>query len=420
MALARREFTVVDESGNIVTDAQVEVRREIAGQPLAAIYSDRDGTTPLGNPFNVDPDTGVAAFHVTGGAYKIRAFKTGFERIERYVGIGTGSETDAGLFAVAVPPTWAFDSSTADADPGDGEFRLNNATPASATAAYIDNLSFGGATITAWLDTFDDSGDATFRGYLSIFDPTAPTTVFRTYSVSGSVVDGTGYRKLTIAHLAGAGSFTAGMEYQIAFVPRGPAGPLTDIVQDTTPQLGGDLDANGHNVGFDNGTGITDDTGNEQIVFHKTASAVNQVGVTNAATGGRPKVAAEGGDTNIDLELGGKGTGGVRAPNAYSPLATLTDAATITWDGSTQQVATVTLGGSRTLGAISNPIAGATYILIVVQDGTGSRTLNLSNAIYKFPGGVEPTLSTAAGAIDVLSFIYDGTSMLGAIQKAFS
>ena len=84
---------------------------------------------------------------------------------------------------------------------------------------------------------------------------------------------------------------------------------LGNVVDDTTPQLGGNLDANGHNIGFDNGTGITDDIGNEQVMFHKTASAVNQVGITNAATGTAPQIAAEGGDTNIDLTLRGKGTG---------------------------------------------------------------------------------------------------------------
>ena len=83
------------------------------------------------------------------------------------------------------------------------------------------------------------------------------------------------------------------------------AGSLHHVVEDTAPQLGGDLDANGHNLGFDSSTGITDDSGNEQVVFHKTASAVNQVGITNAATGNAPQVAAEGGDTNIDLKLRG-------------------------------------------------------------------------------------------------------------------
>jgi len=91
-----------------------------------------------------------------------------------------------------------------------------------------------------------------------------------------------------------------------------PSGSLDNVVEDTTPQLGGSLDANGHNIGFDDGTGITDDAGNEQIVFHKTASAVNQIGITNAATGTAPQLAAEGADTNIDLRLAAKGTGVIR------------------------------------------------------------------------------------------------------------
>ena len=81
------------------------------------------------------------------------------------------------------------------------------------------------------------------------------------------------------------------------------AGSLDEVVEDTTPQLGGDLDANGHNIAFDDATGLTDDTGNEQLVFHKTAGAVNQIGVTNAPTGTGPQLAAEGTDPNIDLRL---------------------------------------------------------------------------------------------------------------------
>ncbi len=90
-------------------------------------------------------------------------------------------------------------------------------------------------------------------------------------------------------------------------------GGIGSLVEDATPQLGGDLDANGHGIGFGSGTGITDDAGNEQLVFHKTASAVNQVGITNAATGGAPQIAAEGGDANIDLVLAGKGSGHPKA-----------------------------------------------------------------------------------------------------------
>lgn len=63
---------------------------------------------------------------------------------------------------------------------------------------------------------------------------------------------------------------------------------------------------------FANGGFIADNNGNEQIKFATTASAVNEVTVTNAATGSGPTIAASGGDTNIDLNLTGKGTGTVK------------------------------------------------------------------------------------------------------------
>lgn len=86
---------------------------------------------------------------------------------------------------------------------------------------------------------------------------------------------------------------------------------LKDVVEDTTPQLGGDLDANGNNIKMDDATGIQDDSGNEQIKFAKTGSAVNEFTVTNAATGNAPALSATGGDTNIDLNVTPKGIGRV-------------------------------------------------------------------------------------------------------------
>mgnify|MGYP003638975269 CR=1 FL=1 len=101
-------------------------------------------------------------------------------------------------------------------------------------------------------------------------------------------------------------------------------------------------------------------------------------------------------------------------------MTTLSDGANIAWDLSANQVATVTLAGNRTLSAPSNQVAGATYILIVVQDGTGGRTLDTSNAAYLFPDGEHPTLSTGAAAIDVISFVSNGTKMLGVSQLGFA
>lgn len=94
----------------------------------------------------------------------------------------------------------------------------------------------------------------------------------------------------------------------------------------------------------------------------------------------------------------------------YSPQITLTDAATIAWNAANGQVATVTLGASRIMGAPTNLETGAFYSLQIVQDATGSRTLTW-NSIFKFTGGTAPTLSTAANARDHITFKYNGTTL---------
>lgn len=52
---------------------------------------------------------------------------------------------------------------------------------------------------------------------------------------------------------------------------------------------------------------LMDSVGNEQIKFVKTTSAVNEVTVTNAATGGTPTISATGDDATVGLTLKAKG-----------------------------------------------------------------------------------------------------------------
>ncbi len=89
------------------------------------------------------------------------------------------------------------------------------------------------------------------------------------------------------------------------------AGTMSELVDDTSPQLGGNLDTNSQNILIDDAHFIGDENGNEQIVFQTTSSAVNQIEVTNAATGNGVQIASTGGDTNIDLKLLPKGSGQV-------------------------------------------------------------------------------------------------------------
>jgi hypothetical protein len=172
------------------------------------------------------------------------------------------------------------------------------------------------------------------------------------------------------------------------------------------------------------GTSILDTNGNELFLLTATASAVNELTLANATTGNSPVLSATGDDSNIGITLTPKGTGevviaagnlnyGATAVTAtgaelnYSDLATLgttaaskvftadannlttvsgavanvedtlTDGATITWDVIDSPVAKVTLAGNRTLSAPSGttPIAGQFISLLIIQDGTGGRSL---------------------------------------------
>jgi hypothetical protein len=77
----------------------------------------------------------------------------------------------------------------------------------------------------------------------------------------------------------------------------------------------------------------------------------------------------------------------------------------------------VTLGGNRTLDIVGEA-NGSSGTLVVIQDGTGSRTLTLPAGSIEEGGSI--VLSTAAGAVDVLGWIYDGTSFYWTVGKAFA
>jgi hypothetical protein len=116
----------------------------------------------------------------------------------------------------------AYSATTTDADPGNGIFRLNNATPASATTAYLDNLDINGATVSTVFDLFDDSTSTT-KGFLR-FEKSNDASVWAQFAVTGSVVDGTGYRKITLTSGAGSGAFTATDNFAITFFRTGDKG----------------------------------------------------------------------------------------------------------------------------------------------------------------------------------------------------
>lgn len=98
---------------------------------------------------------------------------------------------------------------------------------------------------------------------------------------------------------------------------------------------------------------------------------------------------------------------------------TLTDAATVAVDFNAGLNFKLTLGGNRTLGAPSNAKPGESGCILITQDGTGSRTLAYNSA-WKFPGGA-PTLSAAAGSVDMITYVVDSASVIRAtLLKGFA
>lgn len=121
--------------------------------------------------------------------------------------------------AGAVAFTWS--TSTVDADTGPGILHANNASLASVTKLWFDNLEQGGSSVTAWLDSFDDS-TSTNKGVIVLRQ--AGTTSFTTFSVNGLVVDKTGYREVAVAYVSGATSFTNASTVGASFARTGDMG----------------------------------------------------------------------------------------------------------------------------------------------------------------------------------------------------
>mgnify|MGYP006899568047 CR=1 FL=1 len=161
-------------------------------------------------------------------------------------------------------------------------------------------------------------------------------------------------------------------------------------------------------------TSILDSAGLQQIIFAEVASAVNELTITNAATGTGPQIAATGDDTNIDIELIPKGTGGVQMADALIKRPVFIDyGETVNIIGSTGggtqdidltlgNVVTATVDTSANTFTFSNPPAtGALGGFTLILTNGSSQTVAWPAAV-DWEGGTAPTL-TAAG-VDVLSF----------------
>lgn len=226
-------------------------------------------------------------------------------------------------------------------------------------------------------------------------------------NVAGNTVLGGASRTLTVG---GAGA-TANVTGWFGITGRATVSTNLFVAGNTT--IGGALNINGAiNLG-DASTDLLTVTGRATVAQNLNVSGnttIGAAGKTANATGwfgvnGRATV-------STNLFVGGNTVlNGTTTDRSNALSQTLTDAATIAWDTSLGRVATVTLGASRIMGAPTNLKVG-TYILSVIQGGVGSYGITW-NAVFKWPAGVAPSLTTTVGARDLFTFYSDGTNLYG-------
>ena len=183
---------------------------------------------------------------------------------------------------------------------------------------------------------------------------------------------------------------------------------ISDVVDDTSPQLGGNLDTNSHNILIDDAHFIADENSNEQIIFQTTSSAVNQFDITNAATGNAPSISATGDDTNIDVAIIPKGSGetkvGTGSANATVTSSGAHDLILDTNSGTNSGNITITDGsnGNITLTPNGTGDVVASADTLTVGDSGAAATINSNGA---------GTLTvTTGGASDLILNTNGGTS----------
>jgi hypothetical protein len=156
------------------------------------------------------------------------------------------------------------------------------------------------------------------------------------------------------------------------FLPAAPAAGLSDVVADTTPQLGGNLDVNGNSiVSVSNGNITLAPNGTGKVVANNLnyRETVHSLGTTS----------------------------GTIAPNVTNG-----------------NVQSITLNGNITFNGFTSPVAGQSVTLIINTGGT-NRTLT---STMKF-ANADKTLSTT-NTTDIISVYYDGTNYWASLSKGFA
>lgn len=183
------------------------------------------------------------------------------------------------------------------------------------------------------------------------------------------------------------------------------AGALLEVVDDLTPQLGGDLDVNGKNVGGVTPAELTHLSGVTSDIQTQLNAAM-----TDVANDLSPTLGGDLDAVNQDIQNIKLAEFNSEVDNGNSGAAD-----TVDWGAGNKQKSTLTGNVTYTFTAPSGP---CNLVFKMIQDGVGTRTATFP-ATVKWAGGTAPTLSTASGSVDIVTFYYDGTNYYGVASLDF-
>lgn len=224
--------------------------------------------------------------------------------------VGTGSNIDLKLSTKGIGRVQVLDGTTASKEL---EFDVSGSSASTTTTLATASTASRTLTLPDAADTLVGKAttDTLTNKSIDLTNNTltGSTAEFNTALSDGSFATLAGTETLTNKTINTASNTITVAEADISDLQS----YLLNILEDTSPQLGGILDTNGNDIIIDNAGAIEDDSNNEYILFSKTASAVNEITVANAAAGSGPTISATGGDTNVDLNIAAKGAGQIEA-----------------------------------------------------------------------------------------------------------
>ena len=265
--------------------------------------------------------------------------------------------------------------------------------------------SASGTTEFILQDGTTESRKAASEIDLSIFNNNLSIDADNT-TISNLEVDNlkSGVLDTDISSVAGTDTTLASAKAIKTYVDAQVGGVSTSVSSDSNPSLGGNLDTNSHNILIDDAHFIGDENGNEQIIFQTTASAVNQIDVTNAATGNAPSITATGDDTNIDLKLDGKGTGVVNVVDGLTVGGNAIVTGNLTVNGTTTTVATTNTVVSDSLIELANGTSGSPSndAGIVIERGSANNAfIGFDESEDKFTMGTGTFTGATTGNLSI-------------------